>query len=115
MEIQTLKDERFEQWYTYHKKHPEAYEQFKHFTFELINMGHTNGSVTMVIERIRWEGLVNNINPKKEFKIGNNHKPFYARMFMAEHPEHDGFFIVRRQFSADKPPTGKEFTPMDIT
>jgi len=30
-----------------------------------------------------------------DYKINNNYIPFYARLFLAEHPECDGFFQTR--------------------
>ena len=31
----------------------------------------------------------------KDYKINNNYKPFYSRMFMSEHPKYKEFFYKR--------------------
>lgn len=82
----------------FHEKHPEVWELFCKFTFDRINRGFKHYSVNGVFERIRWEtdfggtGVV-------QFKINNNHRPFYARRFMKMFPEHEGFFRTRTQTS----------------
>ena len=45
-----------------------------------------------IFNAIRWE---TDINATGEFKINNNAKPFYARKFMKEHPQYNGFFRKR--------------------
>ena len=108
----TRYDELREQFLKYHREHPEVYVMFKRFTFELINSGRKNGSTAMIIERIRWESSINpNADITKEFKIANDHKPFYARLFMHHFPEHDGFFRLKYMFSKDHPATGIVMTP----
>ena len=36
----------------------------------------------------------------KDYKINNNYKPFYSRLFMNEHPDYQDFFY-RRSSKAD--------------
>lgn len=85
----------------FHEANPQVYELFKRFTFEVMAAGHRNLSARMIFDRIRWETTINTreyaINPDtgKPLKIGNNHSPYYARLFMREYPEHDGFFRTR--------------------
>ena len=47
----------------------------------------------MIINRVRWE--TNIMTTDKDYKINNNYKPFYSRMFMSEHPEYENFFHKR--------------------
>ena len=35
----------------------------------------------------------------KDYKINNDYKPFYSRMFMAEHPKYDNFFNTRGSYA----------------
>jgi len=105
-------DELKEAFLRYHKKNPDVLKLFEKFTFELIEAGHEHGSTAMIIERIRWETRINpEYKYRDEFKISNNHKPFYARVFMGMHPEHDGFFKLNKMFSKGKPATGFEMKP----
>lgn len=83
--------ERFEK---FHRENPHVYELFKRFTFEAIKAGKKNLSVTMIIERIRWETDV--VTSGEPYKINDIFKPYYSRKFMAEFPEHEGFFPTRR-------------------
>ena len=77
----------------YHAENPHVYELIKKFTFEMIKAGRTRYSMMGVFHRIRW---YTDIETRGEpFKIGQNHFPYSARMFMRDHPEHDGFFKTR--------------------
>ena len=77
----------------FHLSNPMVYELFKRFSFEAINNNHKHLSVAMIIERIRWETTVSTND--LEFKINNNHKPYYARLFMSDCPIYKGFFRTK--------------------
>ena len=81
------------EWQTFHEKNPEVYEVFKQFTFQAINRGHKNLSSEMIVNRIRWETDV--MTTDKDYKINNDYKPFYSRLFMAEHKQYENFFRKR--------------------
>jgi hypothetical protein len=83
--------ERFE---LYHKDNPQIYETFRAFTLRAINRGHRHLSAEFIYNIIRWETGVT--EKGGEFKINNNYKPFYSRMFMKEFPEYADFFEKRR-------------------
>lgn len=78
------------QWWRYHKANPQVFELFERFTFDLIQRGFENYSSKAVFERIRWHTDVETCG--ESFKISNNYTPYYARLFMVLHPEHEGFF-----------------------
>lgn len=80
-------------WWEWHLQNPEVYELFKKYTFEAINAGHKHYSAYAIVERIRWHTEVE--TKGDEFKINNNHRPYYARLFMYHHKEHEGFFRLR--------------------
>ena len=108
-----LEEMRLQTW-EFHKKHPEVWSLFVRFTFEIINRGFQNYSVNAIFERIRWENDAGG-DGRTTFKMGNNYRAFYARRFMKEYPEHEGFFRTRRQNSQEQAPTNKpEISPMDI-
>ncbi|MBC8324318.1 MAG: hypothetical protein H8E27_01655 [Verrucomicrobia subdivision 3 bacterium] len=76
-------------WASYHQAHPEVYRRFIQFTLEVIEAGREHYSAQAIIERIRWE---TEIQGGGEFKLPNAHVAFYSRLFMEDHPMHDGFF-----------------------
>ena len=77
----------------YHSDNPTIYEAFKKITFEAISKGHNRFSAEFVFNVIRWKTKV---TAKDEFKVNNNYKAFYSRMFMNEYPEHKGIFSTRK-------------------
>ena len=45
---------------------------------------------------IRNEKLLEKLQDKtKDYKINNDYKPFYSRLFMAEHKQYENFFRKR--------------------
>lgn len=80
-------------WWQWHKQNPHVYELFKQFTLRAINRGHKNLSAWLIVNRIRWETSIETTGV--DFKISNDYIAFYARLFMAEHPQYDGFFRIK--------------------
>ena len=107
----TRHDEMREAAIRFHREHPEVWQLFVRFTFELIHRGFQHYSARAIFHRIRWETAEAGVDQEKEFKIGNNHSPFYARRFMAMYPQYapvfdedgkkveHGFFRTREQIS----------------
>lgn len=87
----TATRERFER---YHRENPEVYELFKQFTFEAIKAGHKHIGPNIIFARIRWETSIRTTGSR--YKVDEKYLPWYSRMFMADHPEYDGFFRTRR-------------------
>ncbi len=110
----TRRDELARQFRRYHRDHPEVYDLVKRFTFDRIHKGFKNYSINSIFERIRWETAT----PKygvREFKLSNNHRAFYARLFMKDFPQYGEFFRLRRQTSRDQPAGGfPPLTPQDF-
>lgn len=77
----------------YHKENPRIYEVFENLTFQTIAKGFSHYGVSGIFELIRWHTGVSAND--KEFKINNNYKPYYARLFEKNHPRHKGFFRKR--------------------
>lgn len=78
----------------FHSENPHVYELFKKFTFEAISSGRKHFSVAAIFERIRWETSMDTTD--EDFKLRNDFKPYYARLFMKDHPKYDGFFITKK-------------------
>ena len=104
-------EEMREQVKAYHKEHPEVWRLFTMFTFQMIDSGKKNYSVSSIWERIRWHKDAGS-DGETQFKINNNYRAFYARAFMEKYPLHKGFFRTRKQKSEDQAATNmRELTP----
>lgn len=77
----------------YHFSNPEIYIAFKKYTFQAIEKGFKNFSSEFIFNIIRWE---TGISGNDEYKINNNYKAFYSRLFMNEYTELKGFFRIRK-------------------
>ena len=75
-------------------EHPEFWEMFKKFTFEVVDSGRKKFSARTVSERMRW---FTEIDSGERYKVNNNWVPFYARKFIEHYPEHDKLFETRGQ------------------
>lgn len=115
--LKTRYEEMEEQAVKFHNKHPQIWELFCQFTFELINKGFKNYSAQHgIFARIRWHIDTATSNRGKAFKINNNYSAFYARWFMEKFPEHKGFFRKRTQLSKSQPATNlPELSPKNYT
>ncbi len=78
----------------FHLANPHVYELFKKFTFQAIKSGREHFGVGAIWERLRWETQIETVN--EEYKLNNNHRAYYARMFMNDFPTHSGFFRTRK-------------------
>ena len=77
------------------KDNPHVWNYFVQFAFQAIDRGHKHLSTKLIIERIRWEIYMTTISDD-EFKICNNHTPYYARKWNREYPIYSTFFEIRR-------------------
>lgn len=89
-----MTDKLKREWWHFHKENPDVYELVERFTMDVIRRGFANYSINSIFERIRWH---TDIETGGDFKLNNNHRPYYARYFMHLHPEHSGFFRIREQ------------------
>ena len=111
----TRADEIEAQALAFHKQNPKVWELFVKFTGVAIARGFANYSAYAIFERIRWETDEADVDGKSTFKINNNYRPYYARMFMREFPHHKGFFRIRALTSDKQDATGlDELGPQDF-
>lgn len=87
----------------FHAEHPEVWELFVRFTLDRIRRGFKTYSAPAIFERIRWETDQARVDPAQQFKVNNNHRPFYSRRFMTMYPQYHGFFRTRYQPSKEEP------------
>ncbi len=80
-------------FFRFHRENPHVYALFDRFTRQVIARGHTHFGVAPIIERIRWETSV--VTTGDIFKINNNHRAYYSRLWMRLNPEHKGLFRIR--------------------
>ena len=79
----------------FHESNPKVWELFKMFSFDVIRTGRKHYSVNAVFERIRWHTDIET-KSKDSFKLSNNHRAYYARMFNEQFPEYPQFFKTKR-------------------
>ena len=85
----TLK-EKFDAW---DKENPEVYDLFCKFTLQAAGRGHKRLSAWMIVNRIRWETSV--VTVGNDYKVSNDFIALYARKFMKDHPQYNGFFSIK--------------------
>ena len=87
------------EWEQFHKDHPRVYNLITRYALEGIKRGRKNGSINQIFEVIRWNHYTG--SESEEFKLSNSHRAFYARLFMQENPEYDGFFRTNKSKADD--------------
>jgi len=78
----------------FHRQNPAVYRLFNRFAREAVDSGRPYFGVAMIWERMRWYTLVETVGDP--IKLNNNHRAYYARLWMHENPQHAGFFRTRR-------------------
>src|SRR5210317_937939 len=80
----------------YHSENPGVYELFCYYAI-LAASKRKHYSARGIFHQIRWHTMMR--EKDGEYKIDAGWTSHYARKFMEDHPEHDGFFEtrVRRQ------------------
>lgn len=81
----------------FHAKHPEVYDLFEKFALQGIAAGMELLGAGAVWERMRWETAVGKREPDgTAYRLNNNYRAYYARAFMARHPEYPEVFATRK-------------------
>ena len=75
------------------RDNPHIYELFKKFSNQFFGKGHKRIGGRMIIERIRWETMVETTD--YDYKINNNYICHYTRKYIREFPEHREKFNTR--------------------
>lgn len=84
---------RFDAFIAFHRANPFVFEQFARFAKQAKETGMERCGARLLGERIRWYLQVE--TRTDDYKINNNHWPYYARLLMLTRPEFDGFFERR--------------------
>jgi len=80
----------YEEWLAFHKANPRVYELICTYCDQVIARGHENYAIATIWERLRWHFHMETSDP--DFKLPNNHRAYYARFWMKQHPQHPDFF-----------------------
>lgn len=86
-----------EQFNEFDRANPRVWLLFRKFAFEMIEAGRKKVSHKMIIERIRWESLINTEDNNAPFKINNNYTSHYGRKFVRHFPQYTQMFNFRKQ------------------
>ena len=78
----------YAEFLAYHEANPRVYELVKRFASEAIAARHRRFGIAMIWERVRWEVMVKRTAPI--VKMPNNHRAYYARLWLEDHPEYNG-------------------------
>jgi hypothetical protein len=82
---------KFEQ---FHRANPHIYRLMDRLAHDWIaSTGRHKLGIAALYERARWELAIQTGDP--DFKLNNNHRAFYARLLMMNHPELRGLFDLR--------------------
>lgn len=82
---------RFE---SFHRRHPEIYNQFESIALGLRNRGYKHYSADAILHVVRWHTNMNRTRDNG-YKINNNFVSRYARLFQSKHPHLHDFFKTR--------------------
>lgn len=76
----------------YDEENPNIYGMFKEFALEASRY-RKRYSAKNIFHRMRWETMIR--KPKEDFKIDDGWISHYARKFLEEYPNLEGFFETR--------------------
>ena len=79
----------------YHEAHPTVYARFEALALEAARAGRERFSARVIFGRIRWDQALD-ADDGSGFKLNDHYSPYYARLFMRDHPEFGEFFETRK-------------------
>lgn len=85
---------------TYHSANPHIYEAFKKIALATIKKGFKHYSANGIFEIIRWKTGISADGDC--FKVNNDYRAFYARLFAKHYPKYKDFFRTRTSKFDDK-------------
>lgn len=84
----------------FHKSNPFVYDKLREMALQTKAAGHKRYSIRTLYHVMRWHAALETTDP--EFKLNNNHTPFYARLLMAREPELADFFTTRESVADEQ-------------
>lgn len=89
-------DELRERFEKFDRENPRVWGLFEHFATLVIAAGHVRYSADAILHRIRWHVSIET-RDEAPFKINDHYSAFYARKWIAAHPEREDFFETRKR------------------
>ena len=88
-----------ENFWKFHKKHPEVYDVLVRLARQWRNRRGPKSKIGIgaLYERARWEVAIESLVTQDPPKLSNNHRAFYARLILTENPDLTGIFQLKRQ------------------
>ena len=86
--------ERYDAFRKFHLVNPHVFDKFEEFAREARKAGRTRFSAHMIGNRMRWYTQIETTGD--EYKVNNNHLPYYAKLLMLLYPDEFGEFFQRR-------------------
>lgn len=77
----------------FHNENPHVYKELVDLACQLKARGRERYSLYALFEVLRWHKALETTDD--DFKLNNNHRPYYARMIMETVPELEDFFQLR--------------------
>lgn len=89
-------------FWKFHEANPQIYELLEHYARRWRRANPTAPvGIDLLYARIRWDFAVNTWKVGKDtvnnFKLSNNHKPYYSRLIMEKNPDLKGVFVTKKQ------------------
>ena len=75
----------------HHQAHPEVWKAYELLALVTISSGRENFGIGALTEMLRWDKSDLG-EPASGYKLTNDFRAFYARMFAHSHPEHAELF-----------------------
>ena len=77
----------------HHMAHPEVWEAYELLALAAISSGRENFGIGALTEILRWDKAEEIVGePSSGYKLQDNFRAFYARLFAHSHPEHAEMF-----------------------
>jgi hypothetical protein len=80
----------YNEWYVYHQNNPHIYDLICKHAAQAMRAGHSHYGIATIWEKIRWDITVGTND--KNFKMPNNHRAYYARLWNKNFPHDPPFF-----------------------
>lgn len=82
----------------FHRENPAVYALIVKLAREAKRRGKTKCAIDMIHAVCRWDFWLNTTSDD-EYKLNNNHRPYYARLIMKQEPDLTDFFDLRELHS----------------
>lgn len=80
-------------FWAFHEANPEVYVLFDIFAQQIVKSGKKRYGIASITERIRWHKNIETTGDT--WKINNNFRAYYARLWMRRNPQHGRVFEIR--------------------